>query len=66
MNDVFTQMINIAYVYVELLPNYDVCPSCTKRQISFALHINYAWAELALFEYSIAFPCLRLWIYILI
>ena len=39
MNDVYTQMINIAYVYVELLPDYDVCPSCTRGKISFALQM---------------------------
>ena len=41
MNDVFTQMINIAYVYEKLFPNNDVCPGCTKGQISFAMHIDY-------------------------
>ena len=46
MNDVFTQIINIAYVYVKLLPDYDMFPSCTKGQISFALHIDYVWVEL--------------------
>ena len=54
MNDVFTQMINIAYVYEELFPNYDVCPGCSKGQISrFASYTRVKASQIRIFHVNV-------------